>query len=88
VSPLVVRATYAMPNRIDQSLCSRRSVSNFAEERTPAAELITKARRFMDVSFTSDMFASFKIFGVKAKVDTGFLKKGGSASGEAITGQE
>jgi hypothetical protein len=41
--------------------------SKGAEERTPAAELITKARRFMDVSFTSDMFASFKIFGMKVK---------------------
>jgi hypothetical protein len=35
--------------------------SKAAEERTPAAELITNARRFMDVSVTSDMFASFKI---------------------------
>jgi hypothetical protein len=41
--------------------------SKAAEERAPAAELITKARRFMDVSFSSDMFASFKIFRVKAK---------------------
>ena len=33
-----------------------------AEERAPAAELVTKARRLMDVSFTLNMFASIKIF--------------------------
>ena len=41
--------------------------SRAAEERTSAAELITNARRFMDVSFTSDMFASFKILGEESK---------------------
>jgi hypothetical protein len=37
--------------------------SKAVEERTPAAELITKARRLMDVSFTSGIFASMRILG-------------------------
>jgi CheY-like chemotaxis protein len=38
-----------------------------AAERAPAAEVITNARRFMDVTFSLDMFASFKISGHEAK---------------------
>ena len=41
--------------------------SKAAAERAPAVELITKARRFMDVTFSLDMLASFKISGHKAK---------------------
>jgi hypothetical protein len=41
--------------------------SKAAEERAPTAELITKARRFMDVSFTLDMFASFRFFRTTAR---------------------
>jgi hypothetical protein len=47
--------------------------SKAAEERAPTAELITKARRFMDVSFSVDMFASFKIFRMTAKVAGTFV---------------
>jgi hypothetical protein len=47
--------------------------SKAAEERTPTAELITKARRFMDVSFSLDMFASFRIFWTTAKAAGTFV---------------
>jgi len=41
--------------------------SKAAEERTPAAEHVIKARRFMDVSFTSDMFAPSTFSGEESK---------------------
>jgi hypothetical protein len=47
--------------------------SKAAEERAPTAELITKARRFMDVSFSLDMFASFRIFWMTAKAAGTFV---------------
>jgi hypothetical protein len=66
------------------------NASKAAEDRTPAAELITKARRFMDVSFTSDTYASFKIFWVKAgrQEADAECKRGSPPCGDAITGQE
>ena len=50
-----------------------REIRKAAEERAPTAELITKARRFMDVSFSLDMFATFKIFRMTAKAAGTFV---------------
>ena len=64
---MFVRLTYAREGVITlthaRSLAPALKAGKAAEERAPAAELITNARRFMDVTFSLDVFASFKISG-------------------------
>src|SRR5271155_2670054 len=66
-SPSLKRYHAAALFPIMASLAPALKVNKAAEERAPAAELITKARRFMDVTFSLNMFASFKISGHEAK---------------------
>src|ERR1700722_4655867 len=66
-SPSLKRYHAAALLPIMASLASALKASKAAAERAPAAELITKARRFMDVTFSLDMLASFTISGPKAK---------------------